>query len=128
MYNNQYGTRENVGSQTQILADTTLQKSIGCRIPKSLGIAVGAQTIAKAGTPLRMNFAAPQTAASLATGTVIMNSVLLHDVDVTGGENNGTALIFGFVNVSNIDSVTATKLNTAAAATGASALIELLTL
>lgn len=40
--------------------------------------------------------------------------VLLHDVDVTAGDNNGTLLIFGFVNINRLDDDTATALTTAA--------------
>ena len=36
--------------------------------------------------------------------------VLLHDVDVTAGDNNGTLLIFGFVNINRIDETTAAAL------------------
>lgn len=38
-----------------------------------------------------------------AAATVSANAVLLHDVDVTAGAANGTALIFGFVNVNRLD-------------------------
>lgn len=33
--------------------------------------------------------------------------VLLHDVDVTDGDANGTLLIWGFVNLNRMDSTTA---------------------
>ena len=49
-----------------------------------------------------------------------MNAVLLHDVDVTNGNANGTALIFGFVNVNRVESDVATAITTAIGATGAS--------
>jgi hypothetical protein len=52
-----------------------------------------------------------------------MNAVLLHDVDVTAGNANGTALIYGFVNVNRVDSDVAAAITTAAAAEGRSALI-----
>ena len=37
------------------------------------------------------------------------NAVLLHDVDVTAGKANGTALYFGVVNVNRLDSATQAK-------------------
>lgn len=40
--------------------------------------------------------------------------VLLHDVDVTAGDNNGTLLIFGFVNINRLDEATATAIQAAA--------------
>lgn len=36
--------------------------------------------------------------------------VLLHDVDVTAGDDNGTLLIFGFVNINRLDTATANAL------------------
>lgn len=39
--------------------------------------------------------------------------ILLHDVDITDGNNNGTLLIFGFVNKLRIDSVTLAKITAA---------------
>lgn len=38
-----------------------------------------------------------------ASGTVTANAVLLHNVDVTGGTKNGTALLFGFVNYNRLE-------------------------
>lgn len=37
------------------------------------------------------------------------NAVLLHDVDVTGGAANGTALLFGFVNYNRLSDATKAK-------------------
>ena len=39
-----------------------------------------------------------------ASGTVTANAVLLHNVDVTDGTKNGTALLFGFVNYNRLES------------------------
>ena len=107
----------------QILANVDLQSSVGCIVPQSLGVAVGSNKIAKAGTPIKIDLMNLQTAAQAATGTVALNAVLLHDVDVTAGNANGTALIFGFVNVNRVDADVATKITTALAAEGRSALI-----
>lgn len=107
----------------QILANVELQSSVGCIVPQSLGVTVGSQKIAKAGTPIKIDLMNLQTAAQAATGTVAFNAVLLHDVDVTSGNANGTALIFGFVNVSRVESDVATKITTALGAEGRSTLI-----
>lgn len=104
----------------QILANVDLQSSVGCIVPQSLGVAVGTKKIAKAGTPIKIDLMNLQTAAVKATGTVALNAVLLHDVDVTAGNANGTALIFGFVNVNRVDADVATAITTAIAADGAS--------
>ena len=38
-----------------------------------------------------------------ASGTATANAVLLHNVDVTDGTKNGTALLFGFVNYNRLE-------------------------
>lgn len=104
----------------QILANVEHQVSVGCIVPQTLGVTVGTKKIAKAGTPIKVDLMNLQTPAVKADGTTAMNAVLLHDVDVTDGNANGTALIFGFVNVNRVDSDVATAITTAAAATGVS--------
>ena len=104
----------------QILANVEHQVSVGCIVPQTLGVTVGTKKIAKAGTPIKVDLMNLQTPAIKADGTTAMNAVLLHDVDVTDGNANGTALIFGFVNVNRVDSDVATAITTAAAATGVS--------
>ena len=104
----------------QILMNVEHQVSVGCIVPQSLGVAVGTKKIAKAGTPIKVDLMNLQTPAAKADGTNALNAVLLHDVDVTAGNANGTALIFGFVNVNRVDSDVAAAITTAAAATGVS--------
>lgn len=117
-----------MAAPTQILADVDLQYSVGCVVPKGIGVAVGSKTIAKAGTPLNVDFANLQTVAKLGDETNAMNAMLLHDVDVTGGNANGTALVFGFVNKNRIDTVTQGKIDTAVANDAASKLITVVKL
>lgn len=105
----------------QILANVQLQESVGCIVPQTLGVAVGSKKIAKAGTPINIDLTNLQTAAKKpastgggsGTSAIPMNAVLLHDVDVTSGSKNGTALIFGFVNLNRVDSDVATAITTA---------------
>lgn len=119
---NQSGiTKSTFGAPKQILANVDLQSSVGCIVPQSIGVEVGAKKIAKAGTPVRIDLMNINTAVAKADGTTAMNAVLLHDVDVTNGAANGTALIFGFVNVNRVDADVATAITTALTATGASA-------
>ena len=103
----------------QILANVELQSSVGCIVPQTLGATVGTKKIAKAGT-IKIDLMNLNTAVVKADGTTAMNAVLLHDVDVTAGNANGTALIFGFVNVNRVDSDVATAITTALGATGVS--------
>lgn len=119
---NQSGiTKSTFGAPKQILANVDLQSSVGCIVPQSLGVEVGAKKIAKAGTPVRIDLMNINAAVAKADGTTVMNAVLLHDVDVTNGAANGTALIFGFVNVNRVDADVATAITTALTATGVSA-------
>lgn len=110
-------------SSKQILANVELQSSVGCIVPQTLGVTVGTKKIAKAGTPIKVDLMNLQSTAVKADGTTPMNAVLLHDVDVTLGNANGTALVFGFVNVNRVDADVATAITTAVAASGASKLI-----
>lgn len=102
----------------QILANVELQSSVGCIVKKD------ASGIVKAGTPLKIdlnNLATPAEVADASTHA--MNAVLLHDVDATKANANGTALIFGFVNLNRIDSGVQGKITTALTNAAASKLI-----
>lgn len=116
-------TNTSMAATKQILANVDLQSSVGCIVPQTLGVVVGSKKIAKAGTPIKIDLMNLQTAAIQADGTTPLNAVLLHDVDVTAGNANGTALIFGFVNVNRVDSDVATAITTAVAADGVSQMI-----
>ena len=102
-----------------------MQVSVGCIVPQALGVTVGSQKIAKAGTPININLqnlnvAVRKPAAAVtepAAAKIPMNAVLLHDVDVTAGAANGTALIFGFVNLNRVDTDVATAIATATGST-----------
>lgn len=110
----------------QILANVEMQSSVGCIVPQSLGVTIGARKIAKAGTPISINLQNLQAAAALANGSTAMNAVLLHDVDVTAGNANGTALLFGFVNLNRVESDVVTKITTATGNASASKLLVFL--
>ena len=113
-------SKTTMNAPRHILANVELQSSVGCIVPKALGVEVGGKKIAKAGTPIKVDLMNLQAAVAKADGTTAMNAVLLHDVDVTNGNANGTALIFGFVNVNRVESDVATAITTAVGATGAS--------
>lgn len=117
-------TKTTLTAPRQILANVELQCSVGCVVPKAAGVAVGTKTIAKAGTPIKIDLSNTATAVTKADGsTNVMNAVLLHDVDVTAGNANGTALIFGFINLNRVDSDVAGAISTAQGATGVSPLL-----
>ena len=120
MFDKSGTTKASYVSVKQILANVELQSSVGCVVPQSLGVTVGTQKIAKAGTPVKINLLSLSTAVVAATAEVAMNAVLLHDVDVKAGAANGTALIFGFVNENRVDSDVLALIKTALTATGVS--------
>ena len=113
---NQTGVRkETYGNINQILFAVEHQVSMGVVVSKALGVAEGTKKVVKAGTPLTVKFDARTTAFTEATAgssTEASNAVgvLLHDVDVTTGDANGTLLLFGFVNTNRIDETTKAKL------------------
>ena len=92
----------------------------------SVGVVVGnagvnadseGKKILKAGTPLKGSLEARGTAWTFSADSSGSNpavGVLLHDVDVTAGNENGTALIFGFVDLNKVDSSVTALITTAA--------------
>ena len=102
-------TKETAVAPSQILFNVQNQMSVGVIVDKTVGTAgEDGRKIVKAGTPLNGDltvydtvFVAAKDASSPAVG------VLLHDVDVTDGNANGTLLIWGFVNLNRMDSTTA---------------------
>ena len=120
---NQTGVRkETYGNTNQILFAVEHQVSIGVVVSNELGVAEGTKKVVKAGTPLAGNLDVRTTAFKEATADSLTEAsntvgVLLHDVDVTTGDANGTLLLFGFVNTNRIDATTKAKLtNTVKAA------------
>lgn len=113
---NQTGVRkETYGNTNQILFAVEHQVSMGVVVSKALGVAEGTKKVVKAGTPLTGDLDARTTAftaASAGSSTEASDAVgvLLHDVDVTTGDANGTLLLFGFVNTNRIDATTKAKL------------------
>lgn len=103
----------------QILADPSLQFSVGCLVPANIGNT-------KAGTPIYVDLSNINVACKKVDNTATFaNAVLLHDVDVSKGQTNGTALIFGFVDLNKVDATTQTLLKTALSTDGATKLITL---
>lgn len=100
MLNKHMIIKDSYSNVNQILADPSLQFSVGCIVPQNLGNA-------KAGTPIKVDLLNVSKPVVKPNGsTVLANAVLLHDVDLSHGQTNGTALLFGFVNLSRIDSAT----------------------
>jgi len=110
---NQSGVRkESATVPKQILLNVQNQTSVGVVVSAAAGVTVGAKKIAKAGTPLGGNLQARGTAFVAGSGTNTQG-VLLHDVDVTAGNANGTLLIWGFVNLDRLEADVVTALTSA---------------
>lgn len=122
-------TKQSYTNTRQILADVQNQSGVGCIVDSTMGVAVGSRKIVKAGTPINIDLMNLQTkckkpvAAATGVTAVPMNAVLIHDVDVTNGDANGSALIFGFVNVNRVESDVATLITAALAIEGKSPLL-----
>ena len=101
--------KETAVAPSQILFNVQNQMSVGVIVDEAVGTAgEDGRKIVKAGTPLNGDLTARGTAFVAAKDTSNPAvGVLLHDVDVTEGDANGTLLIWGFVNLNRMDSTTA---------------------
>lgn len=101
--------KETAVAPSQILFNVQNQMSVGVIVDEAVGTAgEDGRKIVKAGTPLNGDLTARGTAFVAAKDTSNPAvGVLLHDVDVTDGDANGTLLIWGFVNLNRMDSTTA---------------------
>lgn len=113
MFNNTGIMKETYGNKNQILFAVEHQVSMGIVVDTTCGVAENGRKIAKAGTPVTGNLDKRTTAftpAATTAGASNAVGILLHDVDVTDDDNNGTVLLFGFVNTNRIDETTKAKI------------------
>lgn len=105
---NQTGiTKETAVTPTQILGSTSPYHAISIIVDDTAGTVIGSKKIVKAGTPLVVDPSNLQTAATkIASNSNIgdANVILLHDVDVTNGDANGSGLVIGIVNYNRLES------------------------
>lgn len=108
---NQSGITKTTGAApVQILFNVQNQMSVGIKLAKNFAGAVteNGRKIVKAGTPLNGDLTTRGTAFVAAKDTSNPAvGILLHDVDVTDADANATLLIWGFVNLSRVDSTAA---------------------
>lgn len=97
--------------RTQILFNVQNQMSVGIKLGKNFAGATteNGRKIVKAGTPLTGDLTKRSTPFTAASGNDAVG-VLLHDVDVTEYDANGSLLIWGFVNLDRVDATTKGKL------------------
>lgn len=100
-------TKVTAVAPNQILFNVEHQLSVGI-LCGNTGVTANTEgkKILKAGTPMAGVLTERDTAFTKANDDTAVG-ILLHDVDVTAGANNGTLLIFGFVNTDRIDDTTA---------------------
>lgn len=105
-------TKVSGAAPVQILFNAQNQMSVGIKLAKDFAGAVteNGRKIVKAGTPLTGNLTNRSAAFTAAAGNA--TGILLHDVDVTDAEANGTLLIWGFVNLDRVDATTKALLTT----------------
>lgn len=106
---NQSGIKKTTyGGPVQILFNVQNQVSVGIRVDDAYSVTRDGRKIVPAGTPLSGDLTARNTSFVKAVDTTHpATGVLLHDVDVTEGDANGTLLIWGFVDLNKVDSATA---------------------
>lgn len=114
---NKTGIKKTTGAApVQILFDVQNQVSVSVVVDDGYSVTRDGRKIVPAGTPLSGSLTArntafvkavDNTAESGASNGKPATGVLLHDVDVTEGDTNGTLLIWGFVDLNKIDTTTA---------------------
>lgn len=106
----------------QILFNVQNQVAVSIKVSKNVTgtVTENGRKILKAGTPLNGDLTARGTAfVNAADNTDSLGQspngkpavgILLHDVDVTNADANASLLIWGFVNLSRVDSTTVAKI------------------
>ena len=108
MFNKSGITKVTGAAPVQILFNVQNQVSVSIRVDDAYSVTRDGRKIVPAGTPLSGDLTARTTAFVKAVDTTHPAAgVLLHDVDVTEGDANGTLLIWGFVDLNKVDSATA---------------------
>ena len=102
---NNTGIKKTAGlSPVQILANVEFKVTFGVVVSKDIDtsaiVVENGRKIVKAGTPLFGNLDARTTPFTLGTTNTV--GILLHDVDVTDNNANGTLLVFGWVNTNRL--------------------------
>lgn len=102
MLNQTSVTKESYATRKTILVDELNNTTFSCVVSNE-GVQANAEgkKIIKAGTPVKGDLKARNTAFEVDTTTPV--GVILHDVDVTAGNANSQVVVFGFIDVSKVD-------------------------
>lgn len=98
-----------------ILVDEMNSTALSCVVANT-GVSANdnGKKIIKAGTPVAGNLQKRNTPFTVAADGTNAVGVILHDVDVTAGDANSQVVIFGFIDVSKLESDVVTMVNAAA--------------
>lgn len=100
------------GPDKQILiAEDSYKVTLGAVIAATGAATVDGKKIIKAGTPVKGDLKDRNTA--FAKEAEAPNAIVLHDVDVTDGANNGTIVIAGAVDLNRLDADAAALITSA---------------
>ena len=114
---NQSTVKTTIGTTRKtILVDEFNSTALSCMVANT-GVEANSKgrKIIKAGTPVAGSLTARETAFTVAADGTGAVGVVLHDVDVTEGTANSQVVIFGFIDVSKLESDVVTMVNVAAA-------------
>lgn len=106
---NQTGVTKVSGTSRKTILVDEMNSTALSIVVGNTGVNAGAdgKKIIKAGTPVTGSLTERNTAFTVAKDSGGNNNavgVILHDVDVTNGEANSQVVIFGFIDVSKLDS------------------------
>lgn len=87
-----------------ILVAEEMAVAFSCKVSDSGVSTSDGKKVVKAGTPLAGDLTARETAFTVAADGTGAVGLLLHDVDVTSGTKNAQVLVFGFVDISKLES------------------------
>lgn len=110
MLNQTVITKVSAGTRNTILYDTKLFFALSCKVSDTGVELVNGKKIVKAGTPLKGSLNDRDTAYEVTSSADDVIAILEHDVDVTNGTANGSALFFGFIDQSKLESDVVSKL------------------
>ena len=102
-------TKTTGAAPVQILFNVQNQMAVSIKVDDGISsyVTENGRNIIKAGTPLSGDLEARGTAFAAVGQNAPAVGILLHDVDITDGDANGSLLIWGFVNLDRIDATTA---------------------
>lgn len=96
-----------------ILVAEEMAVAFSCKVSDSGVSTTDGKKVVKAGTPLAGDLTARETAFTVAADGTGAVGLLLHDIDVTSGTKNAQVLVFGFVDVSKLESDVASMVQVA---------------